>query len=372
VKIVNVVLKFLMLSTLLCGVTLADEIESFKPERFEILISNSSTQAFESLFGHASILVIPEGKTWEQGLVVGFVAQTNDSSKLGYYVKGISGRFPVVMETTSALSFFNNKIIYEKRDIHRSILPLTKEQKEKLWSQILDFKKHPEKLGPYYFHIRNCASMIYFLMQKAGIQVNYKQLIATSLASGISPNDFINITRGVLLTPYPESIVPSTAALVNQIEEKYDIKLESILDEHTKDFTPWSSKEFDKLISMTTEELIFATQALSIVDRYRNMPIRGILRLRKKRAKVQFIQYVVHPRSFYNICDKDDEACFRKFTTDLEKFYPKKTLKKFMKDNLYKQWEVVTKFKPGFDFETSEQAQNWQRMTEAMKQLIDE
>lgn len=182
----------------------AQTLKDLKPERIEVLVSASSTLYFESLFGHISLFIIPKNRPWREGRIVSFVARTeNEDKNYKYYYKGISGKYPFVVDIQTPEVFFNQRLVYESRDIDRYALALTDKQKENIWKNLLEYHERPESLGSYYFHIKNCASMFYFLLQQSGLQVNYNQLISRSKLKGVSPKKIMDDARIVLLTPYP-------------------------------------------------------------------------------------------------------------------------------------------------------------------------
>lgn len=340
-------------------------------ERVEIIISDSSTAAFESFFGHASVFIVPAGKSWDEGMVYNFVAKVDGSSNMSYYRKGLTGGFPFVVESVPSVAFFENKIVHENRNIKRLLLPLTESQKQKLKATLSDLQKNPEKMGNYYFHIKNCVSMIFALLKDSGVQVKYYDLVITSLDSGIIPKHFEENARSSLLIPLPGDVIPSIKSLLTQLEEKYDLKIESVLDDKSKKFLGWKRTEQDALAGMSLEELILAAQGISIKDTVRSSFLQDLIRLHKRRVKVNFVRVKEFPDSFYTICEDKDKACEQRLARDIKQTYDLKLLKRLYRTDSMALGEAIS-YHPEFNFETSEQSQHWQRVVSVLKEILQD
>jgi hypothetical protein len=349
---------------------------SMSPGRIEILITAGTTKALESFFGHSALLLVPEGGDWQDGHVVEFLAAINESqaSKHSQFydnilkdLKGLSGQYPFQLVVSPATDYFFRKLVQEQRSIERVILPATKEQKLKLWNDLLDLNAHPKKLGDYYFVRYNCATAVLETLKSAGIQINTRQIIFSSPIQGIKPKNISSLLRAVLLTPYPTLSVPSMLETVQDLERSYRLVLRSEVSQDSGDFLPWSTQALQLLPKLSTENLLAISTLLSPEDQARNMTIRLILQSRP-RGPTKLLKYVELPQAFYDVCA--DAKCAQNVVRELEKLYPRQILQKMAFKNEMQRADAELSIMPEVDLQTSPQALSWKLIVEALRERL--
>lgn len=327
------------------------------PERVEILITASSTHALESLFGHASVLFIPKGKSWNEGWVFSFNANTTGHSEkeISYLVKGVSGTFPFHVVPIPATAYFYTKLIEESRDIQRIPVPLTQKQKRQLWDQMVDFSLHPEKLGKYNYRQKNCATRLLYLFKMAGIQIPYDQIVSSS--TSMAPTQVPLFMKDSLITPFPEVRLVSIKTRLRELSKKYEITLGSEFSAKKNEFAPFSLEQINKLKSMSVEDLVLAAQSLNFLDGLRNKIIQEEIRSRKQIVRSRFINFIELPLSFYSICETSE--CLKSLTMTMKNYYSAVELRRLLGENYYTFLRTQRLFLPEVNLSTSQNALFW-------------
>jgi hypothetical protein len=346
----------------------SESMEALAPDRFELLISQSSGQSFESLFGHASLLMIPKGQSVRNGMVVSFVANMKldprlenqpiqRNNNLDYYYKGLTGQVPFVLTAQRAENYFYSKIVEERRGLKRIVLPLSSDQKRKIWELIQQYAQNPEPLGKYVFHFQNCASSILFLLSQAGVPVPYDQIKNGAIVSGLSPEQLSSILRKFLVAPYPEIHVPSLWSRIQKVSKKHSIHLTSIYDRASGVFKPWTEVEIQKLEKMDLDELVLAAQSISMADDVRLKTLRSLTVRNGTRKPMSLVEMRVVPDVLYETCEEATctraqfQAIFNLFGSDQSTALLQRNIQQ---ENYSRQ--VFFKIK---DFAGSPQAVSW-------------
>jgi hypothetical protein len=346
------------------GASLDDAGDVFRPGRIEILISANTFSSIESFFGHSSILVIPEGGSWEDGRVFDFLAATDESNILKYYAKGLSGQFPFTLAVAPVRDFLFKRLFIEQRSVQRLILPTSPEQRQKLWDHLLDLQKNPKKIGDYYFVRYNCATAVLAALKYSGIQINTKQIILEKPVRGVRPTVLSSWLRAGLLTPFPEQSVPSVLAMVESLENRYRQTLRSQPTNKDKTrFADWPASTLALLPKLSTEELLVIANILLPADQNRAGVIQQILRTRPS-GPSRMIHFRELPQAFYDVCE--NSACAQNVVAELKKVSSEKGLQRMALGNEMQFADSWLSFMPEINFETSPQVRHWKLLNEAL------
>jgi hypothetical protein len=354
----------LLIGCLAQGASLGDTDDAFRPERIEILISANTFSSIESFFGHSSILVIPEGGSWEDGRVFDFLAATNNESNvLKYYAKGASGQFPFTLVVSPVRDFLFKRLFIEQRSVQRLILPTSPAQRQKLWEHLLDLQKNPKKIGDYYFVRYNCATAVLAALKYSDIQINTKQIILQKPVRGVRPTQLSSWLRAGLLTPFPEQSVPSVLAMVESLENRYRQTLRSQPNRDRTLYADWPAQTLALLPKLSTEELLTIANILLPADQNRAAVVQQILRSRPP-GPSRLIHFRELPQAFYDVCE--NSACAQNVVAELKKLSSEKGLQRMALGNEMQFADSWLSFMPEINFETSPQVHHWKLLNEAL------
>lgn len=128
-----------------------------------LIYASPSANHPESLFGHLFIHIEygPGADVFREGLqpVFQFGAVTGrEVTSAGYFLKGLFGGFPSVLEFNTLRATQRIYLRYERRTLRKFRLHLSSDQQLRSMQRIWEAERHIRY--PYYFFHRNCASFI--------------------------------------------------------------------------------------------------------------------------------------------------------------------------------------------------------------------
>lgn len=134
----------------------------------QFVYASASSENPESLFGHLLIRISygPGADIFRQGFepTYQFGAVTGSRiSTVGYFFQGLFGGFPSVLEFNTSRASERIYLRYERRNLRKFRLQLTRDQRLHTMQRIWEAERHIRY--PYYFFQHNCASFIVDLMR---------------------------------------------------------------------------------------------------------------------------------------------------------------------------------------------------------------
>lgn len=166
----------------------------------ELIVAEATSLRMESQFGHALVRFVDNDYDWSNDITISFVANV-DSRKMNP-LKGLFGGYTVLSETKTLNEFWVTYVVREDRPLNRYIIPLTPNQKENLFKEVISYAELSTDLSTdYKFLSNNCSNIFGKILKKAEL-IDKKAIAMVPTRSGTK------LAKN-LLAPFPSLLIKS-------------------------------------------------------------------------------------------------------------------------------------------------------------------
>ncbi|MFN8847400.1 MAG: DUF4105 domain-containing protein [Bdellovibrionales bacterium] len=335
-----------------------DSHQSLENWKIEILVTAPSTNSIESIFGHSALLVIPPGKSIEDGTVWNFqpdISKADTNTPFQTILGLTNGQFPFLILQEPALIFFSRQLIYELRSIQRIIVPTTPLQSGNLIKILKQVEANPRLLKKYSFRTENCLTAILRILRLSGLPINLNQLITIAKNLPLEPNHLPQIFRQLLISPIPPQTALNLFAQLKILEKKYNLKLQS--QNVNGKYLSWDSREKYIFKSLKKHELALAAHSLAIFDDQRLPYLQELIKNSNSSDHQSLVNLNNFPDIFYRTCT--DFKCAKKLVESAKEVLGKQDFLK-LKSTVIQEYRRSSRlFVPEINIMQSPQGVSW-------------